>query len=162
MKMLFQLNKRSAIMAIAAMVLAGSMSAQTAPKPPVVRVTSGITEMGRCCFDWSDLSVRIVEPEHMVPIVVTWSTDYQANAPFYSGLRVNEGPCAFNGPMYMPTFVPEDGLGYTTRTVQWLFLPGDYKLRRGPNVITLCGGGVYSDTDTLTLGFTTLTVRLEK
>jgi len=51
MKMLFQLNKHIAIMGIAAMVLAGSISAQTAPKPPVVRVTSGITEMDRCCFD---------------------------------------------------------------------------------------------------------------
>ncbi len=39
-------------------------------------------------------------------------------------------------------------------------MPGDYKLVKGPNEITLCGGGVYSDTDTLTLGFNTLTARL--
>jgi len=44
--------------------------------------------------------------------------------------------------------------------VQWLIMPGDYRLVKGANEITLCGGAVYSDTDTLTLGFNTLTAGL--
>jgi hypothetical protein len=118
-----------------------------------------MTETGKCCFNW-DLSLRVIEPERLVPIVVTWSTDYQSNAVFYSGLSVNGGPCAFYGPGNIPTFMPEDGLSYATRTVQWLIMPGDYKLVKGANEITLCGGGVYSDADSLTLGFNTLTAHL--
>jgi hypothetical protein len=39
-------------------------------------------------------------------------------------------------------------------------MPGDYKVVKGVNEITLCGGGVYSDTATLTLGFDTLTAQM--
>ena len=161
MKILANLNKRALLLAaVAGLMMAASISALAAPKPAVLRVDyPGMTETGRCCFDW-DLSVRVMEPERLVPIVVTWSTDYQSNAPFYSGLRVNGGPCAFDGPGNISPYMPEDGLLYTTRTVQWLIMPGDYLLAKGANVITLCGGGVYSDTDTLTLGFNTLTAHL--
>jgi hypothetical protein len=155
--------KKSARLAATAvgLLLAGSFLALAAPKASVLRVTDpGQTEIGRCCYDW-DLSVRVIEPERLVPIVITWSTDYQSNAPFYSGLRVNGGPCAFDGPGNISPFIPEDGLLYTTRTVQWLLMPGDYQLTKGVNVITLCGGAVYSDTDTLTLGFNTLTAHIE-
>jgi hypothetical protein len=139
----------------------GSISALAAPKTSVLRITyPGATETGKCCFKW-DQSLRVIEPERLVPIVVTWSTDYQSNRPFYSGLSANGGPCTFDGPGNISAFMPEDGVSYTTRTVQWLIMPGDYKLVKGVNEITLCGGGVYSDTDTLTLGFSTLTARLE-
>ena len=161
MKILASFNKRARLLAAAAcLIVFGSISTLAAPKPPVLRVDyPGVTEIGKCCFDW-DLSLRVIEPERLVPIVVTWSTDYQSNAVFYSGLRVNDGPCAFYGPGNISAFMPEDGLSYTTRTVQWLIMPSDYKLVRGANQITLCGGGVYSDTDTLTLGFNTLSAQL--
>jgi hypothetical protein len=143
MKIFAGFNKRTLSLAAAAcLMLTGPISALAASKSSVLRVTyPGVTETGKCCFNW-DQSLRVIEPERLVPIVVTWSTDYQSNAPFYSGLSVNGGPCAFYGPGNISTFVPADGLGYTTRTVQWLIMPGDYKLVRGANEITLCGGGV--------------------
>jgi len=49
-----------------------------------------------------------------------------------------------------------------TITFQWVIMPGDYKLTPGRNVIRLCGGGVSSNTDTITLGFGTLTARFGK
>jgi len=162
MKIFANFNKRARLLAAAAcLIVVGSISALAAPKASVLRVSDpGVTETGKCCFNW-DQSLRVFEPERLVPIVVTWSTDYQSTAPFYSGVSVNGGPCTFYGPGNISTFTPEDGLTYTTRTVQWLIMPGDYKLVKGANEITLCGGGVYSDTDTLTLGFNTLTARLE-
>ena len=49
-----------------------------------------------------------------------------------------------------------------TITFQWVIMPGDYKLIPGRNVVRLCGGGVSSDTDAITLGFGTLAVRFGK
>ena len=144
----------------ACLMVVGSISAFAAPKSSVLRVDyPGVTETGKCCFNW-DLSLRVIEPERLVPIVVTWSTDYQSDALFYSGLSVNGGPCAFYGPGIIPTFVPDDLASYVTHTVQWLIMPGDYKVVKGVNEITLCGGGIYSDNATLTLGFNTLTAHL--
>jgi hypothetical protein len=162
MKILASFNKRARLLTAAAcLMVAGSISTLAAPKPSVLRVDyPGMTETGKCCFNW-DLSLRVIEPERLVPIVVTWSTDYQADAVFYSGLSVNGGPCAFYGPGIISTFVPDDIVSYATRTVQWLIMPGDYKVVKGVNEITLCGGGVYSDTATLTLGFNTLAAHLQ-
>jgi hypothetical protein len=162
MKIHANFKKSARLLATAVgLLVAGSIVVIAAPKPPVLRVDyPGMTETGKCCFNW-DLSLRVTEPERPVPIVVTWSTDYQADAVFYSGLSVNGGPCAFYGPGVMSTFIPDDIVSYSTRTVQWLIMPGDYKLVKGPNQIKLCGGGVYSDTATLTLGFGTLTAHLE-
>lgn len=161
MKILAILSTRARLqVAAACLMVVASIPALAAPKPPVLRIDyPGVTETGKCCFNW-DLSLRVIEPERLLPIVVTWSADYQSDALFYSGLSVNGGPCAFYGPGVIPTFVPDDIASYATRTVQWLIMPGDYKVVKGVNEITLCGGGVYSDTGTLTLGFTTLTAQL--
>ena len=162
MEILAYFKKSARLLATAVgLLVAGSTLALAAPKPAVLRIDyPGITETGKCCFNW-DLSLKVIEPERLVPIVVTWSTDYQSDALFYSGLSVNGGPCAFYGPGIITTFVPDDIASYATRTVQWLIMPGDYKVVKGVNEITLCGGGVYSDTATLTLGFNTLTAHLE-
>jgi hypothetical protein len=161
MKIFANFNKSARLLAaVASLMVVSSISALAAPKPAVLRVDyPGTTLTGKCCFNW-DLSLRVIEPERLLPIVVTWSADYQSDALFYSGLSVNGGPCAFYGPGVIPTFVPDDLASYATRTVQWLIMPGDYKVVKGVNEITLCGGGVYSDTGTLTLGFTTLTAQL--
>ena len=162
MKIFASFNKRARSLAAAAiLMLAASIPALAAPKSAVLRIDyPGMTETGKCCFNWG-LSLRVIEPERLVPIVVTWSTDYQADAVIYSGLSVNGGPCAFYGPGIINTFVPDDIVSYASRTVQWLIMPGDYKVVKGVNEITLCGGGVYSDAATLTLGFNTLTAHLQ-
>ena len=161
MKLFFASNKRKLVClaALVCMIAVGSISALAATSHSPVSRDVGDNHTGRCCTDW-DSSVQVYEPFVLAPIVVTWSTDYQSTAPFSVGLSLNNGPCVFNGPSNIPTFVSPDGLTYGSHTVQWLFLPGDYKLVRGWNTIRLCGGGVFSDTDTLLLGSNTLAARV--
>jgi hypothetical protein len=126
----------------------------------VLRETAGGPHTGRCCSVW-DESIRVNEPETIVPVVVTWSTDYQSNAPFLSGLSLNGGPCTFFGPASIPPFAPTDET-FASITFQWVIMPGDYGLVKGKNLVSLCGGGVFADTDSITLGFNTLAARLGK
>ncbi len=43
-------------------------------------------------------------------------------------------------------------------------MPGDYKLKKGANVVTVCGGAAdpFTETDTINLGFNTLTAELAR
>ena len=153
--------RRLAFVAIlASLIAAGSISAFAVPKAQVLRVSDGATHTGLCCSAWND-SIRVVEPNYLVPIVVTWSTEYQSETPFVVGFSLNDGPCTFFGPKSIPAFNPGDST-MATITFQWVIMPGDYKLTPGRNVIRLCGGGVSSNTDTITLGFGTLTARFGK
>src|SRR4051812_46431743 len=164
MKVLSQINKRSLVLLVvlACLMVLSSVSAFAQTKAPVLRETfQGETHIGRCCTSWDD-SVRIAEPEKIAPIVVTFSTDYQSTASFFVGLKLNDGPCAFYGPAFIPAYAPADFSDYSSKTFQWVIMPGDYKLVQGRNEIKLCGGGVNSDTGTLTLGFHTLTAHLQK
>jgi hypothetical protein len=150
-----------ALMVCTIVIASVSMAAQNPSQ--VSRTTyQGETHVGRCCQSW-DASIKVTEPDKLVPIVVTFSTDYRATAPFYAALRINGGPCVFSGPAYLPTFAPEDG-SFDSRTLQWVILPGDYKLVRGTNVITVCGGAVNfeGENDTITLGFNTLSAKLAR
>jgi hypothetical protein len=163
MKKLSQITKRLALSAMLACVFAlGSSSAFAKSSQSSVNRTSyqGETHTGICCSDW-DASVTVKEPETLLPIVVTFSTDYRANAPFFAAISINGGPCTFFGPAFLPAFSPEDGT-YSSRTFQWVILPGDYKLVSGKNVLTLCGGGLFNTTDTITLGFNTMSAHLQK
>jgi hypothetical protein len=163
MKYLSTIKRSSVVVAILTCVfIATSLSAQSnGTDSPVVRVNyQGETHKGLCCSTW-DGKITISEPEQAVPIIVTFSTDYQSNAPFFAALRVNGGPCAFYGPAYLPAFSPDDNT-FSSRTFQWVIMPGDYKLVRGRNVIELCGGGLLSTDDTITLGFYTLSADLQK
>jgi len=162
MKTFLHITMRCAALLVLAGVIAVPMFAQTS-NSPVNRVTyQGETHTGRCCSEW-EASVTIHEPEKIVPIVVTFSADYQATAPFLVALRLNDAPCAFYGPAFLPTFLPDsDGILYSSRTFQWVVMPGDYKLVRGKNVLTVCGGGLFSASDSVTLGFNTLTAHLQK
>src|SRR3954447_18986137 len=95
------------------------------PDSSVLRVTyQGETHTGLCCSTW-DAKVSVSEPEKAVPIIVTFSTDYRSNAPFYAALHINGGPCVFYGPAFIAAFAPEDGT-YGSKTFQWVILPGDY------------------------------------
>jgi len=154
-------QRRLGLAALVACLLAMvSISAFAISKSQVLRVSDGATHTGMCCSSWGD-SIRVVEPDNPVPIVVTWSAEYQTAQPFLVGFRLNDGPCAFYGPKSIPPFNPGDWT-MTTITFQWVIMPGDYKLMPGNNVIRVCGGGVFSDTDTINLGFGTLTARLGK
>ena len=167
MKLSSVVNKRAfallALVVCALVVASVPVLAQTPQK--VVRVTyQGETHVGRCCKLW-DAAINVIEPQNaLVPIVVTYSMDYRATAPFYIGLRVNDGVCVFNGPSHIQTFSPADETSYTSATFQWVILPGDYKLTKGPNVVTVCGGGVdfFAEYDTITLGANTLAAQLVK
>jgi len=155
-------SKRSLVFlaVLACAVAVSSPSAFAVPKTQVLRVSDGSTHTGRCCTSWGD-SVQVTEPDRVVPVVVTWSTEYQADQPFLAGFSLNGGPCTFFGPKSIPPFSPGDWT-MTTITFQWVIMPGDYGLVSGRNVIRVCGGGVFSDTDTITLGFGTLSARVGK
>ncbi|MDT8066963.1 MAG: hypothetical protein ROO76_02230 [Terriglobia bacterium] len=176
MKLWSVLNKRNLVLlallvcaftmasiSVAAQNLQNSDATQAPPK--VVRtVYQGETHVGRCCKLW-DASITVTEPQDkLVPIVVTFSVDYRATAPFYAGLRLNDGVCAFYGPANVPTFSPENQASFSPATFRWVIMPGDYKLAKGPNVVTVCGGGVdfFAENDTITLGFNTLSAELVK
>jgi len=148
------------VAALVCMIAAGSISALAVPKAQVLREVAGGPHTGRCCSVW-DESIRVNEPETVVPIVVTWSTQYQSNAPFLAGLSLNGGPCTFFGPPSVPSYASSDDT-YASMTFQWVIMPGDYGLVKGPNSVRLCGGGVFADTDSITLGFNTLAARLGK
>lgn len=163
MKRLFRISKHtlSIVGILACMLVASSVLALAdEPETPVMRSSyPGETHTGMCCKSW-DASVTINEPEKNVPIIVTFSMDYRANAPIYVGTRLNNGPCVFNGPGTIPAYNPEVW-SRTTTTFQWVFMPGDYKLQKGLNVIRICGGGVYSAEDSIELGYYTLSARLQ-
>jgi len=146
------------VAAVVGMIAAGSISALAVPNAQVLREVAGGPHTGRCCSVW-DESIRVIEPEALVPVVVTWSTDYQSDAPFLAGLSLNGGPCTFYGPAAIATFSSSDDT-YASKTFQWVIMPGDYGLVKGPNSIHLCGGGVFADTDSITLGFNTMAARL--
>lgn len=167
MKTFSMFNKRNLmLLAIAVGIFTiGSISVAAQALPKVLRTTSpGETHVGRCCKVW-DASITVTEPpDKLVPIVVTWSMDYRATAPFYAGIRLNDGVCAFYGPAYVPTFSPEDEFLSNSKTFQWVIMPGDYKLKKGNNVVTVCGGGVdfFAENDTIVLGSNTLSAELVK
>ena len=162
MKGLSRISQRSLVFAsVLACLLVVTSLAASAQTSSVARVSyQGETHTGLCCSTW-DASVTIHEPQKPLPIVVTFSTDYRATAPFFAAIRINGGPCAFYGPTYLPTFNPDD-LTYTSKTFQWIIMPGDYKLTRGRNVIQLCGGGTSSADDSIELGFYTLSAHLQR
>lgn len=164
-KVLSAISKHSLlVLGLLACTIAGSAFAQDrqAQDSPVSRtVYQGETHTGKCCSTW-DATVTIEESAKPRPIIVTFSTDYRANAPIYVAMRLNDGPCTFYGPGVVPSYQPED-FSWSAKTFQWVIMPGDYKLiSKGLNTIKVCGGGVNSDTDQIELGFNTLSARLQE
>ena len=162
MNVLSRINKRGfgplvALLFTVAMACGSAMAADNA----IVRNNALGTFTGPCCSSWEE-SVTVFEPGNLVPIVVTWSTDYQSNAPFIVGLSLNGGPCTMFGSGSMTAQNPNDGMYLAPASYQWVILPTDYGVRAGKNVITLCGGGVMSDTDRITIWGNTLIAHLER
>ena len=168
MKKFLQNCFRSAalVAAVACLIALTSLSAQAqkfnqkSDQSVYRAVYQGETHTGLCCAAW-DPSVTIREQEKVAPIIVTFSADYRATGPVFAGVKLNDGPCVFAGPAFLPTFSADDHT-YSSRTFQWVIMPGDYKLARGKNVITVCGGAILSATDSIELGFVTLTAHLQE
>lgn len=163
MKVLSKFNQQG-IRLLAALIFTIVMAGGSAmaANQGILRSTADGTFTGPCCSRW-DESVTVTEPNNLVPVVVTWSTDYQSNAPFIVGLKLNGGPCTMFGAGSMTAQNPGNGLYLAPATFQWVIMPGDYGLRVGPNVLTLCGGGVSgSDTDSITIMGNTLVAHLQR
>ena len=156
-----RINKQGIKLVALVFMIAMACSSAMAAKKGILRSTADGTYTGPCCSRW-DESVTVEEPRNLVPIIVTWSTDYQSNAPFIVGLSLNGGPCVMYGAGSVTAQNPGDGMYLAPSSYQWVIRPGDYGLRIGRNVITLCGGGVMGDTDTITIWGNTLVAHLER
>jgi hypothetical protein len=146
----------------ASLMLATSIAARAATNSGgnLRLIEQGATYTGLCCKVWTD-SIEVMQPEKQVPMVVTWSTDYRSDGPMLLGLRLNTGASRFYGPAHLPAAAPANELLYASATLQWVIMPGDYTLGKGPNTVAVCGGGIEA-TDSIVLGFYTLSVRLDK
>ena len=162
MNVISKINKPG-IRLLAALIfmIAMACSSAMAANDGILRSNADGTYTGPCCSRW-DESVTVYELGPPAPIVVTWSTDYQSNAPFIVGLSLNGGPCVQYGAGSVTAQNPYDGTYLASTSYQWVILPGDYGLRRGRNLITLCGGGLIGDTDSITIWGNTLVAHLER
>jgi len=147
-------KKRIAGLAFILAYLGIATLAFAVPPDQVLRKGDTPSFTGKCCFGFGE-SVTVTEPAAISPVVVTFSTDYQATNLNSLGIAVNGHPCqdAFALDPYGPTY-------FRSRSFQWVILPSD-GLIKGNNTITLCGGGA-TDTATITLGFRTLAVTISK
>jgi hypothetical protein len=154
-------NKRSTLLvaAIACLILAGSVSAFAIPPNQVARSLETQTVTGKCCFLFGS-SVSVVEPATVVPVVVTFSTDYLNNSePFAVGLSVNGTGCSFYGNGSIPVFSATDQ--FANASFQSIVFPSN-GLVKGRNTFQLCGGGELTTGAHITFGFNTLTVQISK
>ena len=103
---------------------------------------------------------RDSQGDPVVPIVVTWSMEYNSTGPFAVGIRINGGGCGDYGPEYVPVH-PNGQTPFWPQTIQWLIFPGE-GLVPGKNTFTVCFGATTNNNQTLTLGSRTLAVRFSK
>ena len=165
MKILATITSRTALgMVIACLAMMVTTKASAVTPKEVLRVERNSPFQGLCCFSWLE-KVSVTEPDKIVPVIVTWSTDYQSTGDFFAGISVNGGPCKFLGSGSLEKFTTTgraDGSGqFESRTLQWLVLPSD-GLVTGSNTFSLCGGAASSPTAIIMLGFNTLSVRISK
>src|SRR5215510_10843342 len=92
-------SKRAIYFAIICLVVTAVPSAYAVPPNQLLRNLTNQVFTGGCCNSWNE-SVSVVEPTAVVPVVVTWSTDYQLKSLVFIavGLSVNGGPCLSFGP----------------------------------------------------------------
>lgn len=157
----FSLNK-CRMMFVAVLVcltVAGSVSAFAVPVNQVKRIDFSQSFTTLCCVTIGP-TVKVVEPTAVAPVVVTWSTDYQAQDEFRVGLSVNEGPCLTYGPTIAPSLSVIGGSGFASTSYQWVVLPSD-GLVKGTNTFTVCGGGAGNSVK-FVIGTNTLAVRISK
>jgi hypothetical protein len=163
MKKLLQITARNlafaAVMAFTLVFASLSASAQSHQSPVFRADYPGETHTGSTLESWGP-TVTIRETEKPMPIAVTWSGSYRATTGFYIGVSLNGGPCVFSGPSSVPAFFPDD-FSSTSMTLEWVIMPGDYKLDRGMNTITLCGASSeWGSNGTINLGLNTMVAQL--
>ena len=163
MKISSNTSRKGLCLAIICLVVGMASNAHAVPQRQLLRVLENHTFTGKCCNLWNEI-VSVQEPAKLVPVVVTWSTDFIIVGAQYlvAGISLNGGPCQFFGPaaFQQPISIVQ-GLNSDTRAFEWVIQPTD-GLKRGNNTFTVCGGGLFADTETITLGFNTLQVRLSK
>jgi len=147
-------KQRLAGLAVVLAIMGAATLAHAIPINQVLRKGDIPTFTGKCCFSF-DQTVTVTEPATITPVVVSFSTDYQANDVISVGIAVNGHPCqdTYDVSGFGPSY-------FRARALEWVVLPSD-GLIKGSNTITLCGGGT-RDTDTLTLGFRTMLVTVSK
>ena len=161
MRILPTLTRRKAIcLAIICLVVGIATAAYGVPQKQLLRMFDRHTFTGGCCFSWNE-SVSVTEPAKLVPVVVTWSADFQL--PFQQqvavGLSVNGSVCQnLGGGRFEQSLVVSEQ--FDTRTFQFVIHPSE-GLRSGENTFTLCGGGL-SGGESITIGSNTLQARLSK
>jgi hypothetical protein len=144
---------------LACLTVAGSGSAFA---QQVVRNLNNQTFTGVCCTSFNE-TVKIAEPTNLVPVVVTFSADVRVNVSgdqYHAGLSVNGGACqTLDG--YGPQVIADSDAPtviWSGATLQWVILPADDVLVKGTNTFELCGGGLSSSSDSITIGQNTLSV----
>jgi hypothetical protein len=148
------------------LILTGLMLAMQGPAfavPPteLLRVEQNTPFQGMCCFSMRE-KVSLSEPSQISPVIVTFSTDYQATREFVVAVSVNGGACNAVGPVILDPFGKGDGSGpFDAHMFQWVIMPSD-GLVPGQNTFTLCGGSFSFPDGVLMLGFNTLSARLSK
>jgi hypothetical protein len=144
---------------MACLVMAVPTPAFAVPPTEVLRVEQNQSFQGSCCFSWLE-KVSITEPAKVEAVTVTWSGDYQATGYFFIGFSLNGGVCQFYGSAVLAPTASFDNF-FDAQMIQGVIEPGD-GLMPGKNTFTLCGGGMMSPSDIVTLGFNTMSVRISK
>lgn len=148
-------------LATACLVMAVQMPAFAVPPGELLRVQQNTPFQGMCCFSMRE-KVSVTEPSVIAPVIVTWSTDYQATREFVVSVSVNGGPCLAAGPVVLDPFGTGNGSGpFDGHMFQWVIMPSD-GLVTGKNTFLLCGGSFSFPDGVLMLGFNTLSARLSK
>jgi hypothetical protein len=155
----FSMKKNAIYLAIICAALASVPSAHAVPANQLFQTFDEQLLTGLCCFSWNE-TVSVVEPSAVVPVVVTWNTEYRLQPLVFiqAGLSVNDGPCLIESGRFEEPISVQDQLD--TRTLQFIVQPGQ-GLHVGTNTFTLCGGGLVSATDSIGIGANTLEVRLK-
>ena len=162
MKTLSNANKCNPVLvaALSCVMLAGS--AFGVP-PGQVAVTTNVQSVtAQCCVLISPL-VRVTEPKTLTPVIVTWSADYNVSGTVEVALSVNGAPCnAGFGPFVMqePVLIAGSDSITVNQTRQWV-VPPAAGLVAGTNTFQVCAGG-FSKSQTVNIGFSTLTVQIGK
>lgn len=146
-------------LATIALVVAIHTPAFAVAPSEVLRMQQNQFFQGSCCFPWLE-TVSLTEPAKVEAVTVTWSGDYQATGYFFIGISLNGGVCQFYGSSVLAPTASFDNF-FDAATIDVAILPGE-GLVPGKNTFTLCGGGMMSPSDIVTLGINTLSVRISK
>src|SRR5215470_16639479 len=163
MKSFAKVSRRNTlfIATITCLIFAGSVWAFGVP-PTQVAVTTNVQSVTANCCVLINPMVRLMEPKTVTPVIVTWSADYNVSGTAEVALSVNGAPCnAGFGPFVLqePVLIAGSDSITTSQTRQWVVPTA--ALVTGTNTFQVCVGG-FSKSQTVNIGFSTLTVQIGK